>query len=104
MDESSAVPVGERDEFEDSEGQIIDVAGTDVAVFLSEGELHAIENTCPHQGGPLGDGKVEGDNVYCPWHGFEFDLTTGEHAHMDDMCVETYPVFVEDETVYVAVE
>lgn len=104
MSESIIEPAGERDEFEEGGGKIVEFDGKKVAVFLSDGEFYALENECPHQGGPLGDGKVEGSNVYCPWHGYEFDLTTGEHAQLNSMCVTTYSVFVEDGTVYVTEE
>ncbi|PYU31116.1 MAG: hypothetical protein DMG28_16285 [Acidobacteria bacterium] len=45
--------------------------------FNSGGRLYAIENICPHRGGPLGEGKIEDDEVICPWHGSRFNLKTG---------------------------
>ncbi len=50
---------------------------TPVAVFNVEGTLFAIDATCPHAGGPLDEGEVEGGKVTCPWHGSVFDLRTG---------------------------
>jgi 3-phenylpropionate/trans-cinnamate dioxygenase ferredoxin component len=52
--------------------------GEDVLVANVGGSLHAISNTCTHRGGPLDEGELEGNNVICPWHGGQFDLTTGK--------------------------
>jgi PAS domain S-box-containing protein len=58
-------------------GAVVDVGGQSVAVFSVGGELCAIDNTCPHQGGPLGEGTLEGDVVTCPWHGWSYSVRTG---------------------------
>jgi len=50
-----------------------------VALFNVDGQFHALDGICPHQGGPLGKGKLQGCIVTCPWHGFQFDVTTGQH-------------------------
>jgi nitrite reductase/ring-hydroxylating ferredoxin subunit len=50
----------------------------EVAVFNVGGELFALENTCPHQGGPLADGWLEDSIVTCPWHGWCFNVRTGK--------------------------
>ena len=50
----------------------------DVAIFNVGGELFALENSCPHQGGPLADGWLENGLVTCPWHGWCFDVRTGK--------------------------
>ncbi|HXM08286.1 MAG TPA: Rieske (2Fe-2S) protein [Candidatus Acidoferrum sp.] len=52
----------------------------EVAIFLVDGEVAAYENACPHQGGPIGEGQIEGATVTCPWHAWTFDLNTGEMA------------------------
>lgn len=85
-----------------SEGSpnVVDINGTDVAIFYADGEYQAVQNTCPHQGGPLADGKVEDKCVYCPWHGWEFDLESGEHAQ-GAATAETYDVHVEGNDIYV---
>lgn len=53
------------------------VAGREIALFHLEGGFYAMENTCLHAGGPLAEGRIEGTRVVCPWHGWEFDVTTG---------------------------
>jgi nitrite reductase/ring-hydroxylating ferredoxin subunit len=52
----------------------------EVAIFLVDGEVAAYENACPHQGGPIGEGQIEGTTVTCPWHAWTFDLHSGEMA------------------------
>jgi len=54
------------------------VAGRSIAVFNVEGTIHAIDNDCTHDGGPLSEGVVNEGCVVCPWHGAEFDLVTGK--------------------------
>jgi nitrite reductase (NADH) small subunit len=54
--------------------------GRMVAVANVDGELHAIDGLCPHQGGPLGTGRLCGTVLTCPWHGWQFDVTTGRHC------------------------
>ena len=79
---------------------VAEVDDVEVAVFNVDGEYYALNNVCPHQGGPLGDGKVEDECVYCPWHGWQFDVETGEHAH-GLKTATSYSVTVRDDDVYV---
>jgi nitrite reductase (NADH) small subunit len=50
-----------------------------VALSNVDGAWHAIDGLCPHQGGPLGRGTLCGEVLTCPWHGWQFDVTTGKH-------------------------
>lgn len=85
-----------------SEGhpEVAEIDGVEVAIFRVDDEYFAIQNTCPHQGGPLGAGKVEDNCVYCPWHGWQFDLESGEHVHGKE-AARTYEVHVEGDDIYV---
>ncbi len=56
----------------------VDVEGRSIAVFNVRGTIHAIDNDCTHDGGPLSEGVVSDTCVICPWHGAEFDLRTGK--------------------------
>lgn len=56
--------------------------GMDIALFKCEGKIYAMENTCPHMGGPLGEGQLEDCIVTCPWHGWQFDVRTGACENM----------------------
>lgn len=50
-----------------------------VALANVDGTWHAIDGLCPHQGGPLGKGRLCGEWLTCPWHGWQFDVATGRH-------------------------
>jgi nitrite reductase/ring-hydroxylating ferredoxin subunit len=56
---------------------VIEVAGTEIAVFVVDGEAHAFANACPHEGNPLHEGEILGDTLTCAYHGWKFDLGTG---------------------------
>jgi nitrite reductase/ring-hydroxylating ferredoxin subunit len=55
----------------------VQVSGRAVAIYYVDGTMHAIDGTCAHRGGALGEGERVGDVVTCPWHGARFDVTTG---------------------------
>jgi nitrite reductase/ring-hydroxylating ferredoxin subunit len=63
-----------------------------VAVFRLRGALCAVADRCPHAGGSLADGVVDGDEVVCPLHGYRFDLKTGVCSTDPLLRVKTYPV------------
>jgi nitrite reductase (NADH) small subunit len=69
--------------------------GTELALYNIDGEFYAIENFCPHKGAPLADGHLCGHTVECDWHGWRFDLRTGECV-TNRGAVETYEVIIED--------
>jgi nitrite reductase (NADH) small subunit len=74
-----------------------------IAVFrTADNQVFAIENRCPHKGGPLSDGIVHGTSVTCPLHNWVFDLATGEAQGADEGRVRTYPVKVEDGLISIA--
>jgi nitrite reductase (NADH) small subunit len=79
------------------------VAGEKVlALFKVDGEFHAVDGICAHQGGPLGKGKVEGDTVTCPWHGWQYDIRTGRHL-LSRISQRVFPVKTEGDSVLVDV-
>ena len=117
------LPPGER--------RIVEIEGRSIGVFNVDGSLYALRNACPHQGAPLCLGLLtglmapsdpgvyewsrQGEIVRCPWHGWEFDLTTGQSVfnphrtrvrryevtvepggEPEDPSVETYPLSVDD--------
>ena len=77
--------------------------GEPVALFNVVGSFHALVNRCPHRGGPLGQGFLEGAEVSCPWHNWTFNVTTGENVVSAEMKVPRHEVKVEDGHVYVKV-
>jgi nitrite reductase (NADH) small subunit len=76
------VKVATRSEIAPGTAKTVEVNGKQVALFNVGGQLYAIDNTCLHRGGPLGEGEIDGKIVTCPWHGWEYDVTTG--ATLDD--------------------
>lgn len=58
-------------------GKVVEVAGRSIALFNVGGTFYALDNTCTHRGGPLGEGTLDGDTVTCPWHGAQFDVKNG---------------------------
>jgi nitrite reductase/ring-hydroxylating ferredoxin subunit len=79
----------------------VDAAGKTVALFNVEGSFYAIDNTCAHRGGPLGEGDLEGTIVTCPWHAWRWDVITGANANNPAVKVACFPVTVENGQVFV---
>jgi nitrite reductase (NADH) small subunit len=86
------------------EGKPIEVNGKTIALFNIDGRFYAIDNTCKHQGGPLGEGTCEGIIVTCPWHGWQYNVETGVSPVNAQIKVDTYEVKVEGDDVKVKIE
>ena len=102
MSEGGRTKVAQVADLGDGQAKVVEVGGRSVAVFNVEGRFYAIDNICPHRGGPLGEGDVDGTIVVCPWHGWRWDVTTGANANNPAVRVGCYPVTVEQGAVYVA--
>ena len=77
--------------------------GTQICLANIGGRFYAVGGECPHQGGPLGEGELEGTEVTCPWHGGGLDVTTGQGtAPPIDGSVPTYDVQVDEDDIKVA--
>jgi nitrite reductase/ring-hydroxylating ferredoxin subunit len=81
----------------------IEVKGKAIALFNVKGTIYATDNTCLHQGGPLGEGELMGEVVICPWHQWEYNVRTGEVVGDSSLKLATYPVQVEGNDIKVAV-
>ena len=98
------VTVAKTSELGPGQAKAVDVKGTPVAIFNVGGTYYAIEDTCSHVGGPLSEGAVEGTVVNCPWHGAQFDLTSGKVLTPPAATgVKSYQVRVEGSEVKLAV-
>ena len=83
-------------------GRAVATRDGEIALLRNErGEVYALDNRCPHKGGPLAEGAVSGDTVYCPLHNWRIDLTCGEARDPDTGCVRTWPVRLEGERVFI---
>jgi len=81
----------------------VQVDGKAIAVANVGGSFYAINNACLHRGGPLGQGTLEGKVVTCPWHGWQYDVTTGKTTMNPSVGVACYPTEVREDEVFVDV-
>jgi len=95
--------VAKKAEIEQGKAIVSDLGGPKVAVFNVDGVYHVISNECGHQGGPLGEGKLEGFSVVCPWHQWKFDVTTGNCLSVGGSSVRKYEVAAAGDDLYVRV-
>ena len=91
------------DELAPGKGTTVKVGGQAVAVFNVGGSFHAIDDTCPHANGTLGEGHLSDCVVSCPLHFWEFDVRNGEYLDDPDMKVATYEIKIENGDVLVRV-
>ena len=122
MAKKDGILVGKTSEFNDGEKKIVPNGKTEIGVYLVKGEWYAFQNLCPHQGGPACEGlmmaKVEEViaedktrqsmrfnqdemHIVCPWHGWEFDIASGEMVADRTQSLRKYDVDVRGEEVYV---
>ena len=85
-------------------GRTVSVQGREFAVWNVDGQYFCIDDQCPHRGGPLGAGSMTDGTVYCPLHGWGFDLKTGICSSRPDRPVQTYPVRVTNGQVQIQVQ
>lgn len=75
---ASKVCVARLDELPAGQPRAVEVNGTTVVLARVGDDVYAFEGSCTHQGGPLGEGKLSGSRLTCPWHGWMFDVRTGQ--------------------------
>jgi nitrite reductase/ring-hydroxylating ferredoxin subunit len=90
------IPAGAIREFQ--------VDGKNIALANVGGTIYAIDNVCLHRGGPLGQGVLAGNVVTCPWHGWEYDVTSGKITQNPAVGVNCYKVEVRGEDIFVECE
>lgn len=96
------VRVASVDEIPEGTGKEVVVGDRIVAVYHTDG-WYALDGICPHAGGPLGQGHVQGQTVTCPWHGWQFDVSTGQHRLNSSICQSTFPIRIEANDVLVEI-
>jgi glycine betaine catabolism B len=96
------VNVADTQDIQPSQMKEVEVNGEKICLANVEGKYYAIGNVCTHLGGPLAQGKLEGHEVQCPWHGSRFDIRTGRVARPPAIRSEpTYEIKVEDDNILV---
>ena len=93
--------VASLSELSERRGTEVVIGGHVLGLFRVGDKIHAIDGICPHSGGPLSTGYLSGTTAVCPWHGWQFDVTTGRHRTTPTVCQRTYDVKVEGDDVYV---
>ncbi len=96
-----AVKIASVNEIPEGKGIVIQVeSGKEMALFKINGEIFALDNLCPHMGGPLGEGELEGACLTCPWHGWQFDVRSGTCENMPGDDATKIEIVVKNDEVY----
>src|SRR5262249_20871677 len=96
------VTIANTNDIAPGSGKIFEVKGNSVAVWNVGGSFQAFQNVCPHRGGPVGEGELEGIVITCPWHGWSFDIVTGANT-TNPAKLNKYEVKVENNQIQVAI-
>lgn len=81
----------------------VEVGDSQIAIIEHEGAYYAMNNICPHRGGPLHEGPIGDGCISCPWHGWQFDIKTGESPVNPALKQDCYPVKVEGNDLYLEI-
>jgi nitrite reductase (NADH) small subunit len=98
------ITIASTKDFEEKSSKIVEHEGKKIAIFKVEENYYALDNTCCHRGGPLGEGSLNGDCVTCPWHNWEFNVKDGSCITNPMGKVKSYPVTKEGEEIKVEIE
>ena len=101
---AASVTVASASDLHAGQRKLVFVNGRSVVLFNIEGRLHAIDNSCPHNGASLASGRLVGNVLQCPAHGLRFDLATGCTPGSGGLCLKTYPVQETDGHVVIQLE
>ena len=93
------VKVAKRSELSSGGGMKVEVNGKEIALFNVDGNFYAIDDTCQHRGGPLSEGSIEDKVVTCPWHGWQYDMTSGACLANPSVAQNKYEVKVEGDDI-----
>jgi nitrite reductase (NADH) small subunit len=93
--------VARVDEIPVGKSLVVQVNGRPIALFNVQGQFFAIYNICPHEGGPLGEGRLKGCIISCPWHDLSFDVRNGQATDGGGYCVGSYEVRVEGSDILI---
>ena len=97
------VKVANKSELASGSSKQVEVNGNDIALFNVNGNFYALDDTCPHRGGSLSEGFVETGVLSCPWHGWQFQLETGECLTDSRVCQTKYTVKIEGDNILIGV-
>ena len=98
------IKVASSNEIEPGRGKTVEVNGKTIAILNDNGKFYAIDDTCAHAGGSLGDGNCGSGIVTCPLHGWEYGLENGKNTFDSDVQLNVYDLKVEGEDIYVDID
>ena len=98
---SRRVLIGQAADVPAGEARVVEADGKTLALFNVDGAFYALDNDCPHRGGPLGEGDLDGTVVVCPWHAWRWDVRTGANVNNPAVKMPCFPVSVDDGRVFV---
>lgn len=97
------IPVAKIDEIPYKTGKLVEIGRLEVALFRLNGSVYATSNVCPHQGASLADGELQGEEIYCPWHRWCFNIKDGISPMNPRLKVISYPVKQEGEQISILI-
>lgn len=97
------IRVASIDELPEGKGLVVEVEGNRLALFRHQGEFFALDEACPHRGGPLHEGVIQEGVLACPWHLWQFDLRTGISPVNPLSKVRTYRVWLKEKDLFVEI-
>lgn len=100
---SDYITVAKIDQIPPGTCKSVGVQGVFIALCNVQGTVYALDNTCPHAGGPIGEGTLAGEVITCPWHGWRFNVRTGERPENPDFKLAQCRVRIEREEIQVAI-
>lgn len=94
-------PVARAMDVQPGTARVVSVEGQAIALVCTPEGLFAVDNTCPHSGGPLGEGVVQGPALACPWHGWQFDYKSGACLTENRPNLVKYPIKIEQDQIWI---
>ena len=101
---SNFIKVAESKDIAPGEAKTVKAKDREIAIYSVGGKIYATESGCPHRGGPLGEGYLEGRVITCPWHGWRFDVISGATEVNPDVRIKSYDVKQEGNDILVKLE
>ncbi len=98
---SELIRIAAVDEIPPGTGKEVLAGERILAVYHVDDRFYALDGICPHAGGPLGEGLLQGNIVTCPWHGWQFDVSSGRHCLNKNLTHHSFPVTVIDDELFV---
>ena len=89
------------DDIEENKARPVVIDNIEMAIYRYKQQFFAVAGLCPHQNGPIAEGEIVNGCITCPWHGFQFDPNTGKSPPPYDDCIDTYPVKIVNDVVYI---